>query len=399
MDKTKLIKDAITRSVDKIYPSASELEKVLSSGKKLRIYHGIDPTSPHLHLGHATNLLTLRKFQDLGHEIILLIGDFTARIGDPSGKFSTRRVLTEEEITDNFKTFKAQAGKILRFGGKNPVQIAFNSKWYDTMTFKDVIKLAQHVTVQQMLERDMFEERIKAGKPIGLHEFLYPIVQGYDSVALDTDMEIGGTDQTFNMLVGRELVKTYKHKEKFVLTTKLLINPKTEKKLMNKSEGGAINLDDEPNDMFGKVMAVNDAGIAPIAEFCTDTPIPKVARIKKGLSNGKSNPRDVKLEIAFEVVKLYHGEKSANGAREEWIRVFSKKETPDDVVELKVSKKISVVDLLLKAGIESKSEARRLIEQGGVKIGDKTKKDSSEILNLRGGEILKIGKRRFFRIS
>lgn len=397
MTKSELIKEALTRSVDKIYPSAGELEKTLASGKKLRIYHGIDPTGPHLHLGHATNFLTLRKFQELGHEIIILIGDFTARIGDPTGKLSTRRALSEEEIAENLKTFKKQAEKIIRFDGQNPARIEFNAKWYDKMKFSEVIKLAQNVTVQQMLKRDMFEERMKEDKSIGLHEFLYPIVQGYDSVMLDVDMEIGGTEQTFNMLVGRDLMKIYKKKEKFVLTTLLLINPKTGKKLMNKSEGGMINLDDEPKDMFGKVMAIDDEAIAPIAEFCTEMPISEISRVKKELKSG-ANPRDVKLEVAHEVVKLYHSESEAKDARSEWTRVFSKKETPEDMEELKTPKKIAIIDLLLKTGVASKSEARRLIEQGGVKIGDEIKNNPAETLNLKSGLVLKVGKRRFFKI-
>ena len=209
----ELIKEALEHSVDIIYPSRQELEKTLAEEKKMRIYLGVDPTGAHLHFGHATNFLVLKRFQELGHEIILLIGDFTARIGDPTDKLSPRQPLTVEQVVENFKTFKKQVSKIIKFSGPNKAQVKFNSKWLEKMTFADLIKLAQHITVQQMLQRDMFQERMKLDKPIGVHEFFYPMMQGYDSVAMDVDMEIGGTDQTFNMLMGRDLLKIYKIKK------------------------------------------------------------------------------------------------------------------------------------------------------------------------------------------
>jgi tyrosyl-tRNA synthetase len=388
-----LIREALTRSVDNIYPTPEALEKALLSGQRLRIYLGVDPTGPHLHLGHATNLLTLRKFQDLGHEIILLIGDFTARIGDPTDKMAARQPLSEKEIAQNLKTFKEQAMKIISFKGPNAARIAFNSKWHDKMTFKELIKLAQEFTVQQMLERDMFQKRLKEGKPIGLHEFFYPLMQGYDSVALDVDMEIGGTDQTFNMLAGRTLMKSLKGKDKFVLTTKLLVDPVTNKKIMNKSEGGLVNLDDAPNDMFGKIMSLPDSAIVPIAEFSTRMPLAEARALAE-----ENNPKDAKLRAAFEAVATYHGEKEAMKAKENWIKTFSKKETPEYASELRIKKGISVIELLLASGVESKSEARRLIQQKAVKINDAVKENPDEILKLKGGEVLKVGKHRFFKI-
>jgi tyrosyl-tRNA synthetase len=389
-----LIEEALTRSVDKIYPTKAALEKELISGRRLRIYLGVDPTGPHLHLGHATNLLTLRRFQELGHEIILLIGDFTARIGDPTDKLAARKPLTKNDIAENLKTFKKQAEKIISFGWPDGARVEFNSKWHDKMPFGEVIKLAENFTVQQMIERDMFQERLKAGKPIGLHEFLYPLMQGYDSVAMVVDMEIGGTDQTFNMLAGRTLLKNLKNKDKFVITTKLLIDPKTNKKIMNKSEGGLVNLDDEPNDMFGKVMALPDSAIIPVAEFSTNVPLGDVRMLAK-----ENNPRDAKLRVAFEVVKTYHTEKEAEKAKENWVKTFSKKEFPSSAEELKVKKNISLLDLLIVSGVESKSEARRLIGQKAVRINDAVKSDPDEVLSLNGGEVLKVGKHRFFKIK
>ncbi|MCP6720185.1 MAG: tyrosine--tRNA ligase [Patescibacteria group bacterium] len=397
--KKTLVHEVLERSVDKIYPSKQSLEEALLSGRKLKIYLGVDPTGPHLHLGHVTNLLVLKKFQSLGHQIIFLIGDFTGRIGDPSDRLAARKPLTEKEVRENLKTFKRQASKILRFTGPNKALVKFNSSWHSKMKFEDVLRLAQNLTVQQLIKRAMFQKKLKEGKLIGLHEFLYPLMQGYDSVAMNVDMEIGGTDQTFNMLVGRDLMKILKRKEKFVLTTKLLINPETGSKLMNKSEGGLINLDDNPNDMFGKVMAINDKAIFTLAEFSTEMPINRISHLKKGVAERKINPRDAKLEIAFYVVKLCCDEKTAERSKREFIHVFSKKELPKKIPSLKIKKKKNnIVDLIAKAQSTSKSEARRLIEQGAVKINSETKKNSREILTLQGGEILKLGKRHFFKI-
>ncbi|MEK7512568.1 MAG: tyrosine--tRNA ligase, partial [Patescibacteria group bacterium] len=388
------VKELLSRSVDTVYPTRAALERELLSGRRLRVYLGIDPTGAHLHLGHATNLLLLRRFQDLGHESILLIGDFTARIGDPTDKLAARQPLTTEQIESNLKTFKKQAAKIVRFGGENPARIEFNSTWHDKMTFGELIKLAQHFTVQQIEERDMFEARRKEGKPIGLHEFLYPLSQGYDSVALDVDVEIGGTDQTFNMLAGRTLMKALKQKEKFVMTTKLLVDPATGKKIMNKSEGGLVNLDDLSNDMFGKVMALADSAIFPVAEFSTTMPIDEVRALDK-----EKNPRDAKLRVAHEVVKTYHSAKEADAAREEWVRVFSKKGAPEEALALAVPRSLSLIELVLASGIKSKSEARRLIAGNAVSINGAAHSDPNEVLPVKGGETLKIGKHRFFTLE
>ena len=395
-----LIKKALGRSVDVVYPSRQELEKSLAGGKKMRIYLGIDPTGTHLHFGHVTNLLVLRRFQELGHEIILLIGDFTARIGDPTDKLSPRQPLTAEQVLENFKTFKKQASKIIKFSGPNKAQVKFNSKWLGKMTFADIIKLAQHITVQQMMQRDMFQERMKSDKPIGAHEFFYPMMQGYDSVVMDVDMEIGGTDQTFNMLMGRDLQKIYNNKEKFVLTTKLLVNPKTGKKLMNKSEGGLINLDDAPGDMFGKIMAIDDAAMFALAEYSTEMPMEEIDKLKSGMAADKISPKDVKLKIAFAAVELIYGKSVGEKAQKEFVRVVSNKETPSKVESAKLKvKSLLLVDLLVEVEFAvSKSEARRLIEQGGVRIDGEKQSDPNKSISLDKEILLQVGKRKFLKI-
>lgn len=395
------IKEVLGRAVDRIYPSREELEKVLLSGKKLRIYLGVDPTGQHLHLGQLTNLLVLKKLQNLGHETIFLIGDFTARIGDPTDKLATRKPLSEKEIAANMKTFKEQVGRIIRFSGKNAVKIVFNSKWLAKMNLADWLRISSNFTIQQMIERDMFSERLKAGKPIAASEFSYPLMQGYDSVALDVDMEVGGTDQTFNMLVGRHLMKIYKNKEKFVFTTKLLEHPKTGKKLMNKSEGGMINLDDSPEDIFGKVMALDDVSMFPVAEFCTEMPITDIEKLKKGVDSGKLNPRDAKFDIAEAVVRTIYGEKAAVAARGKFIEIFSRKEIPNDVPIYKPGKgSITTVGTTVALLGVSNSEARRLVEQGAFERNGVVKKDPAEKLaNYKDGEVIKIGKHHFFRVK
>ena len=395
-DKVKIITEIFDRFVGNTYPNKEAVFDALKN-KKLKIYLGIDPTGPHLHLGHATNLIVLKKLQKLGHEIVLLIGDFTARIGDPTDRLAARKPLTAAEVRKNLKTFKAQAAKIINFSGPNAVRLVFNSKWHAKMTFEKVIELASHFTEQQIIERDMFRDRLKTGRVIGLHEFLYPLMQGYDSVALNVDMEIGGTDQTFNMLAGRKLQKIFNRKEKFVLTTKLLEHPQTGKKLMNKSEGGLINLDDAPDEMFGKLMALDDASMFPIARLSTEMPLARLSELETKVKNKTLNPRDAKIEIAEEVVSLYCGKKEAKRARKEFVRVFSKKEAPEEAEKLEImNKNIGAVDLLIAAGVKSRSEARRLIEQGAVSVDNAAITDPDQ--KVASGKILKIGKHRFFEI-
>ena len=356
----KKINELLTRGVENVYPNPEFLEKLLKSGKQLKLYLGIDPTGPSLHIGHAISLMKLKQFQDLGHKVIMLIGSFTAMIGDPTDKLATRQQLTRKQVMNNCKNYKKQAASILDM---KKTEIQYNSHWLDKLTFKEVVELASKMTVQQMLERDMFERRIEDGKPIGLHEFLYPLMQGYDSVAMDVDGEIGGNDQTFNMLAGRTLMKALKGKEKFVLTNKLLAD--TSGKKMGKTEGNMIALDNSIDDKFGKVMSWTDDMIAGGFEMCTFEPMEIVKQVGERLQQGE-NPRNLKLELAEAIVKIYHGEKAAKAARENFLNMFQKKETPDQLDEFDLAGK-NIVDALLEGGlVQSKSEARRNIEQGGV---------------------------------
>jgi len=383
----------LKRWVDKIYPSEEEFLKALKT-QELTIYHGVDPTAPNLHLGHSTNYLLLKKFQDLGHKIIILIGDFTAQIGDPTGKLSERKALTKKQVLKNAETYKAQIGKILDFKSKkNPVQIKFNSKWYEKIKFADLMKLMANFTHGKMIKRNMFQQRLKEGQEINFIEFIYPMLQGYDSVAMNVDVEVGGTDQTFNMMAGRDLLKKYRKKEKFVITTKLLENPKTGKKLMSKSEGNYIALNDSPKDMFGKAMALPDEVIMPCFELCTEVSLVEVKKNK--------NPKDAKTRLAKEIVTIYHGKKAAQEAEREFKRIFKEKKLPTKIPEIGIKKKkLNVLGLLVKTKFaSSKSEAKRLILQKGVKINGKVQKNWREVIEIKKGLIIQVGKRRFAKIN
>lgn len=391
-------KELQQRILDKIYPSNEVFVAALKSGKRLRIYLGVDPTSPHMHIGHAISLLALNRFQEMGHEVILVIGDFTARIGDPTDKSATRKQLSKKEVQENLKGFKKQASTILNFKGENPAKLRFNSKWLTKLDLADILELTSKMTVQQMIQRDMFQERLKNDKPIGAHEFLYPLMQGYDSVAMDVDAEIGGTDQTFNMLVGRDLLRIYKNKEKFVLTVKLLVNPVTGKK-MSKSEGEVINLDDTPSNMFGKVMSNSDEMMMPILEMATLAPTEEVEQIRE---MSKSSPRDAKARIAHWVVRTYYGEKEADEAEEEFNKVFRSHETPTEMPTFKApSAKINIVELLVLTKLApSKSEARRLVEQGGVKFNESKIMDPARVVEISAtNHVLQVGKRHFVKVT
>lgn len=398
----KIIDGVLSRWVDKIYPSKEDFKKALKSRKKLVIYHGVDPTAPHLHLGHSTNYLLLRKLQDLGHKIILLIGDFTAQIGDPTGRLTARKALTKKEVMKNCKTYQKQIGKILDFKSKkNPAKVKFNSQWLGKLKLEDIMKLAVNFTQAQIIKRNMFQERLKKKEEIYLHEFLYPLFQGYDSVALNVDVEVGGTDQTFNMLIGRDLIKIYKKKEKFVITTPLLINPKTGQKLMSKSEGSLIALDDSPNQIYGKVMALPDEVILICFELCTEIFLKEIQEIKKGLSSKKLNPRDAKAKLAREIVTIYHGRIAASDAEKEFNWVFREKKQPTKIPQVKIkAKQLPILDLLAKTKLApSKAEAKRLVEQKGVKIDGKVVKDWKKEISVKSGMILQVGKRRFIKLA
>lgn len=391
--------EILNYNVDSIYPSKAKLKSKLESDQKLRIYLGIDPSSPKIHLGNAIALRKLREFQVLGHKIILLIGDFTGMIGDPTDKTATRKPLTAQEVKTNSQTYKKQAEKILDFSGKNPAEIAYNSHWLSKLTFEEVIKLAAHFTVSQLLERDMFQKRLKENKPIGLHEFLYPLMQGYDSVSLGVDLEIGGTDQTFNMLVGRELVRQLNKKEKFVLTLPLLEG--TDGRKMSKSFNNSIDIDMPASEMFGKIMSLKDELILKYFQMCTDKSEVDLKKIRTRLEH--ENPSKIKKELAWEIVKIYHDEKFANEAEHEFTRVFTHREPMkvQRLIELSPPEILSpktYASLATSAGtVSSNQEAVRIAQQGGFFVNNEPVSDARQpIPNLNPGTtyIIRAGKRR-----
>lgn len=392
----KINDELLTRGISSIYPTKKFLEDKINKGEKLTIYLGIDPTGPTLHLGHAIPIKKLSELQKAGHQIILLMGDFTAMIGDPTDKGATRKQLTHKQVMANLKNYKKQASTLLSFTGKNAAQITFNSKWLGKMKFEDVLSLASNMTVQQMLERDMFSKRAKEGKPIYLHEFMYPLMQGYDSVAMDVDGEIGGNDQTFNMLCGRDLMKTIKNKEKFVITMKLLEDNSGKK--MGKTEGNMIALSDTAEEMYGKVMSWTDGMIISGFELCTDSPMIDIENMAKNLKDNTINPRDLKMRLAKEIITIYHGNKKAKEAQENWESVFSKKEIPTDIEEIIVKNGILLVEVLLgNKIISSKSDFRRLVDEGAVTNLDTKEKITSHTKIATNG-VYRIGKKRFCKI-
>lgn len=392
----KEIEAFLTRGVGEVIQRET-LQKQLLKGP-IRIYLGIDPTGSDLHLGHAIALRKLRQLQDWGHKVILLIGDFTAMIGDPTGKDDLRVALTAEQVLENAKTYQDQAGKILRFKGENPVEVKYNSEWLSKLSFGEIIDLAANFTVQQMLERDMFDERMKEGKPIYLHEFFYPLMQGYDSVALDVDLELGGSDQLFNMLAGRTLKEKLRGDEKHVMTMAILEGSDGRK--MSKSYNNHIPIALEPNDMYGRVMSIKDELITQYFELATDISEDEIKKIAKAMKKG-DNPRDFKMQLAREIVSFYHSEKDAKAAEAAFIAQFQKGGQPEDMEAFTVSKKkIGLVDLLVESGLcPSKSDARRMIQQGAVKLNDKVLEDIEAQISIKKGDVLQKGKRGYRKLT
>lgn len=392
-DKKQQIEEVLHRGVENVYPNREALEKVLLSGKKLKLYAGIDATGQ-LHIGHGVVLNKLRQLQELGHHIILLIGDFTAMVGDPTDKAATRKVLTRKQVLENAKAYKKLIGKIL---DPKKTEFRFNSAWLAKMKVEDFFELVSHFTVPRLLERDMFQERLKAGKEIHVHEFLYPVLVGYDCVALDVDLEIGGNDQTFNMLAGRTLMQKLKQKEKFVLTTKLLVDPAGKK--MGKTEGNMVNLDDAPEDMYGKIMSWPDTLITTAFEIATRVPAGDIQQIAKEMQGG-GNPKKFKMLLASKIVELYHGTKAATAAEENFKHVFEEGMNPGDIPTIKVKER-NIIEVLVAAKLAaSKSEARRLIAQGGIKVDQKTVTDETFKIEPVGqsGVVIQKGKRHFIKI-
>lgn len=394
LDQLALLLD---RGVDTIYPSREALAARLATGTPLTLYLGVDPTGAQLHIGHTVALRKLAQFQRAGHEVILLIGDFTGRIGDPTGKDKTRVPLTPEQLAANAKTYKNQAALILNFEHPtNPVELKYNSQWLSKLTFEDVIKLAAHFTAQQMLERDMFHNRMKAGKPISLHEFFYPLMQGYDSVAMDVDLEIGGTDQTFNMLAGRTLQKTINNKDKFVLTVPLLADSKGVK--IGKTAGNVIAITDPADKLYGGVMSLGDDVITQTFELCTDVPMSEIQTMQTAMTEGV-NPRDFKMRLAREIVTLYHGAEAAANAEQQFTNVFSRNELPEDMPQVVVPDTTDALEVLVRLQLApSRAEARRLFEQGAVKVNTVKHSAWDTPLTLHAGDIIQVGKRKFVRL-
>jgi len=391
-DKNKVM-ELLDRGVENVYPNREFLEEKLKSGEQLSLYTGYDPTAPTLHVGHGITLIKLRQFQELGHKVIMLIGDFTGMIGDPTDKTSARVQLTKEQVLKNCKEYQRQASCILDFEGDNAVEVKYNSEWLAKMSFSDVLDLTSHFTVQRMLERDMFQERMKNEKPVYVHEFLYPVMQGYDCVVMDVDGEVGGNDQTFNMLAGRTLMKDLKKKEKFVLTMKLLTD-NTGKK-MGKSEGNMIAFSDSATDMFGKVMSWTDDMILSGFELCTDSPMSEVEKMGKEMDGG-ANPRDFKIRLAHEITKQFLGEKAAKEGQDHFAQVIQKKDRPDEIEEIKPSNYDIITVLVESKLISSKTEARKMVIQGGVKVNDK--KISEMDHEVKSGDVVQKGKRFFVKI-
>lgn len=373
-----------------------DLKERLKSKKTLRVKLGVDPSRPDLHLGHAVVLKKLREFQDLGHQVVLIIGDFTARIGDPSGRSKTRPMLTKEEVEKNAESYKKQAFKIL---DPEKTEIRYNGEWLDKMSFYDVIKLSSNYTVARMLERDDFAKRLANNEPISVSEFMYPLAQAYDSVMVEADVEIGGTDQLFNLLVGRKIQEAYGQKPQVVLTMPIIEGTDGSLK-MSKSYDNYIAFEDEPFDMYGKVMSIPDTLILKYMRLATDIPEEKILEYEEKMKNNSINPRDIKMVLAHEIVKFFHGEEKANYAQNEFIKVFQKKDIPDEMEEIIVENNVSVIDLLMRTkSVSSKSEAKRLINQGAVKLNDEKINDPFQLLEIKGEEVLRIGKRRFFKLK
>lgn len=393
----ELIEKFLNRGVENIYPSKEALREKLLSGEKITAYQGFDPTGPYLHIGHAMGIRALRILQQLGHEVIFLVGDYTARVGDPKQE-NTRELLTEDQVKKNAEGWKKQAAQLIDFGGKNPVKFKYNYQWLSKLKIDEIIKLMSTTTVQQMIERDLFQRRIKENKSIALQEFIYPLLQGYDSVAMKVDLEIGGTDQIFNMLMGRNLVKTYLNKEKYVRANILMEAPDTV--TMSKTEGNGINLSDQPYEMFGKAMSYSDDLITKGMRLLTDIPDGEINEIKSLLDNGE-NPMKFKKMMAYEIVKTIKGEKEAEKAQQHFEQAVQEgAPTKETTHETNVSGKMSLLEFLKKNNPDnlSSGELKRLVQQGGVEINGEKAVDFNLEREFASGDIIKLGKRSFIKV-
>ncbi|MEK7542262.1 MAG: tyrosine--tRNA ligase [Patescibacteria group bacterium] len=388
MKKILTIANVLGRQVKEILPNKKGLEFTMKK-KKIRLYLGVDPTGKYLHLGHTIVLRKLQQFADLGHEAILVVGTGTVLAGDPSQRAIARPLITQQEIKENIKTWKKQASKILDF---SKIKMRFNGDWLLKLQLPDIVTIASNISAAHLFQRDMFQARLKRGDTVWTHELLYPLLQGYDSVALEVDLEIGGTDQLFNMLVGRELQKKMRNREKYVLTTPMLLgldgNP------MSKTSGNTVNILDDPQDMYGKLMSMKDDLIPHYFELCTEVRPEEIKNLA---------PRDAKARLAREIVTLYHSKAAAKKAEQEFNAVFQKGQIPSEIQRFgmeQIPMPLNLTNLVFKVGLaNSKSEARRLIAQGGIKVDGKVKKDPVSVVQLRKGMVLQKGKRRFIEIA
>jgi tyrosyl-tRNA synthetase len=394
----------IKRGTEEIISEEELIKKIEKSRKEkrpLRVKQGFDPNAPDIHLGHTVGLRKMRQFQDLGHDIYFLIGDFTGMIGDPSGKTATRKQLTEEEVNKNAETYKKQVFKILK---PEKTKVVFNSHWLGKLSFSEVLKMCSKYTVARMLERDDFSNRYKEGKPIGIHEFMYPLMQGYDSVAIQADIELGGTDQKFNLLVGRDIQREYNQEPQVIITLPLLEGTDGVEK-MSKSLNNYIGINESPQEMYGKVMSVPDNLMVRYFELVTDVSLDEINKIKIGLESNDLHPRDMKKRLAREIVKLYHGQSAAIIAEEEFEKVFKNKLYPEKIKELEIKKDVlkdgkrGIVNLVKDSGIlGSTGEAIRMVRQGGVRVNGEKISDPHIDLTVKDGMIIKIGRLNFLKL-
>lgn len=395
----------IERGTAEIIPEDALRQKVIKSvatGKPLTVKLGLDPSAPDIHIGHTVVLQKLRQFQELGHQVQLIIGDFTGRIGDPTGKSETRKQLTEEQVKHNAETYKEQITKIL---DPSKMKVYFNSEWLSPMNFADVVNLAAKVTVARMLERDDFTKRYQGGQPISIHEFFYPLMQGMDSVALESDIEIGGTDQKFNLLMGRTLQKEYGKATQVAITLPIIEGLDGVQK-MSKSLGNYIGIDEEPNEIFGKSMSVPDELMLKYYELTTDISNEDLATLKAGLADGSVHPRDAKMNLAQNYVRMFHNEEAGVAAKNHFVTVFQQRALPDDIQEVVIDEsllengQIGLIKLVMTLGFAtSTSEARRSIQQGALKINEQKHDDVNASIELSDGDIVQVGKRKFAKIK
>ncbi len=392
---SKKIETLLNHNVEEVIVRQS-LEAKLKSGKKLRIKLGADPSRPDLHLGHSIAIRKLKEFQELGHQVVFIIGDYTGMIGDPTGKSKTRNALSRAEVQENAKSYMEQVGRILDI---EKTEIRYNSEWFEKLSFEEVLKLTGKFTVARVLERDEFTKRMKEGSDIAVTEMLYPIMQAYDSIMVQADVEIGGTDQKFNILAGRELQKKMGMEPQDVITCPLLVGLDGVNK-MSKSLDNYIGISENANSMFGKIMSISDDMIFYYFKLLTNKTPEELQQIQNVLGDKNQNPRDLKVELAKEIIAIYRTREEAEAAEEEFNRIFREKQKPTEIPEIKLERKeYPILDLLAETGlIASKSDGRRLIEQGGVRVNDEVQNDIEKIISITDGMVLQIGKRKFVKI-